>query len=261
MYANGMGKKLAAPRNNGGREQGEINWKLFLALVGLMIVIGLLWNTFLVQPLRILVVFFHELSHGVAALLTGGKIIQIRIIEGEGGLCLTMGGSRFLILSAGYLGSLLWGGGLLLIATRTRWDRQACMVLGILMALVTLLWVRPVISFGFMFTALVSAGLIFAAVKLHEDICDFILKLIGLVSILYVPQDIFSDVLSRSYLPSDARMLYELTGLHTVFWGTIWVLISLWLGFYFITQASRTGAESRPAKRKNLAMEPLSFDK
>ena len=40
----------------------------------------------------------------------------------EGGYCKTIGGSRFVILSAGYLGSLLWGGLILIGASRTRLD-------------------------------------------------------------------------------------------------------------------------------------------
>jgi len=44
---------------------------------------------------------------------------------------------------------------------------------------------------------------------------------------IYAPLDIYSDVLLRSYLRSDARMLAEEIGGTTVFWGISWVLISL----------------------------------
>ena len=43
-------------------------------LAGIFVVVYCLWNTSLVYPLKILVVFFHEISHGVAAVLTGGSI-------------------------------------------------------------------------------------------------------------------------------------------------------------------------------------------
>jgi len=249
-----MDSKRVPRRPSGERGQRSINWQVFFSLLGLLVVIGLFWNSIVLQPLRLLVVFFHELSHGLAALVSGGRIAAIELVQGEGGVCYTIGGSRFLILNAGYLGSLLWGGFLLMIATRTRWDRQACLGLGVLMGLVALLWVRPVVSFGFLFTALVAAALIFAGLKFHEDICDFILKLIGLVSIVYVPQDIFSDTLQRSHLPSDARMLAELTHIPTVIWGGMWVIISLWVGFYFIMQSARTGMDdSKPEKRQVLS--------
>jgi hypothetical protein len=236
-----MESSPARRRTAGNRGQQGINWQLFFSLIGLLVLIGVFWNTVVIQPLRILVVFFHELSHGFAAIITGGKVAAIQIVQGEGGVCYTLGGNRFLILNAGYLGSLLWGGALLLVATKTRFDKQACIGLGVLMAVVALLWVRPVFSFGFLFTALVAAGLVIAGMKLDEHICDFTLKLIGLVSIVYVPQDIFSDTLARSHLPSDARMLAELTLVPTVVWGALWVLLALWIGIYFVVQASRTG--------------------
>ena len=45
--------------------------------------------------LKILVVFFHELSHGLAAIGSGGEIDHIEVVAREGGVCYTRGGSRF----------------------------------------------------------------------------------------------------------------------------------------------------------------------
>ena len=77
------------------------------------IVIGLvalvLWNTVVVYPFRVFVVFLHEISHGLAAVLTGGRVVSIGLSANEGGVCVTRGGSPFLVLNAGYLGSLSVG--------------------------------------------------------------------------------------------------------------------------------------------------------
>ena len=51
----------------------------------------------------------HEVSHGLAALATGGSIKEIQIVQQEGGHAITAGGSRFWTLTAGYLGSLIVG--------------------------------------------------------------------------------------------------------------------------------------------------------
>jgi hypothetical protein len=61
---------------------------------------------------------------------------------------------------------------------------------------------------------------------------DFLLRLIGLTSMAYVPLDIYSDTISRSYLRSDAAMLAAEFGGSTVLWGVIWILISLIVIFY-----------------------------
>jgi len=86
------------------------HWQL-LALTALVMA---LWTTPVILPLKILVVFFHELSHGLAALLTGGEIVSLSVNPEQGGVTLMRGGSRFAILSAGYVGSLLFGVALLL---------------------------------------------------------------------------------------------------------------------------------------------------
>ena len=77
-----------------------------------------LWDTFVVYPFRLFVVFLHEISHGLAAVATGGRIVSIGLSFDEGGVCLTRGGWPFLILNAGYLGSLLWGALFLLLGGR-----------------------------------------------------------------------------------------------------------------------------------------------
>ena len=48
----------------------------FLARLGLAAVLLLLWDSFVVYPFRIFVVFLHEISHGLAAIATGGSIVS-----------------------------------------------------------------------------------------------------------------------------------------------------------------------------------------
>src|SRR5512143_631488 len=116
----------------------------------------LLWDTFVVYPFRLFVVLLHEISHGLAAVATGGAIVSIGLSFDEGGVCLTRGGWPFLILNAGYLGSLLWGGLFLLLGGRRTRARPAVAGLGVFALAVTLAYVRT--WFGFFYglaTALV----------------------------------------------------------------------------------------------------------
>ena len=76
----------------------------------------LLWPTVWIYPFKIFVVFLHELSHAVAGLATGGTVQRITLDPAEGGATYVNGGNAFVMLSAGYLGSLLWGLAILLIA-------------------------------------------------------------------------------------------------------------------------------------------------
>ena len=80
-------------------EEGNLIRKLFkrldFRLIGIFVVIGLLWDTPVVYPLKIFVVFMHEVSHGLAAIATGGRLIEIQVVAQQGGHAITAGGSRF----------------------------------------------------------------------------------------------------------------------------------------------------------------------
>lgn len=217
----------------------KVDGKAALGLLGVAVVVTALWNTPVVYPLKILVVFFHELSHGATAVLTGGSIVSIKVVAAEGGLCLTRGGSRFLTLSAGYLGSLVWGGAILVIAARTRLDRPLATVLGLLLIGVTAIWVRPLLSFGALFGVLAGGALAASGLLLSETINDYILRSIGLTSCLYAVLDIKSDVLDRPYVRSDAAMLGELTHTPTLLWGALWIAVATLAALGFLLVACR----------------------
>ena len=211
-------------------------------LVGLVVLVWFLWDSWLIYPLKLLVVFFHELSHGLAALVTGGSIERIEMVAREGGLCVTRGGGRFLILSAGYLGSLFWGGVILMLAARSGLDQAVQLLLGFILLFSTLVWVRPLLSFGFGFAALAAFGLIAAGLFLNGFLNDLILKLIGLTSILYAPLYILSDVLTRGdSVPSDASQLARMTGVPTLVWGSLWMLVALVSAIWFLWSAVGSG--------------------
>ncbi len=193
----------------------------------IVVVIFTLWNTPVMIPLKILIVFFHELSHGLAALLTGGSIESISISPQQGGVTLTRGGWLFLITSAGYLGSLLIGVLLYLSALKTKADRLIMGALGTIMLLVAALYMRELFALGFTIAA--GAAMLASAKYLPEKINDAALRVLGLVSMGYVPFDILSDTIIRSNLRSDAYNLSTQTGLPTVLWGGLWLLASLYV--------------------------------
>jgi Peptidase M50B-like len=205
------------------------------------IIIGLValvfWNSALVYPLRVFVVFLHEISHGLAAALTGGRIVAIGLTFDEGGVCITQGGSRFLILNAGYLGSLFWGALFLVLSARTRASREITGVVGVFVLVVTLLYVRS--FFGFVYGLLAGAALALAAVKLPRDVVDDLLQGIGVVSCLYAVWDVLSDVVTRDVPGSDASALGRLTGIPGVLWGIAWTLVSLAVVFFALRLVAR----------------------
>jgi hypothetical protein len=216
-----------------------INRQQTALLIGIVLLVYMLWATPFVYPLKMLVVFFHEMSHGIAAVLTGGEIQRIELSPQLGGVCYTSGGWRFAITSAGYLGSMLWGGIILVAAARTRLDTHIMMGLGLFLLAMGLVYVRPIISFAFIFVFLSAGGMVLAGIYLGEKMNDFLLRLIGLTSCLYAILDIKSDAMDRDIPQSDASKIAEyipLLGGYAV--GAIWIVISIVVTAFFLWYAA-----------------------
>jgi ABC-type multidrug transport system permease subunit len=214
------------------RSSSAAAWTLLTAVA-----VYVLWDTPLVYPLKIFVVFLHEISHGLAAVATGGSIVRIELNASQGGVCVTRGGSRFLTASAGYLGSTVWGALFLIAAARTRWDRALVGTVGLFVVAITLLFVRS--PFGFFYG--VGAGLLLAgvAVKLSEGVSDAFLRVIGCVSCLYAPWDIASDILLRDVKGSDAHTIAAITHVPAMVWGVVWIVIAVAVAAYALFVSAR----------------------
>jgi len=218
----------------------NVDGKSITLLLVMFAAVALLWGTVVVTPLKIFVVLMHEISHGLAAVVTGGEIVRIEINARQGGVCYTQGGIRFVTLTAGYLGSMLWGGLILLFAARTRWDRYVSIAIGIFLLVVTLLFVRT--TFGFTFALVFSLAMVAMGLKLSEGVNDIVLKVIGITSCMYAVLDIVDDVLRRPGIGSDADMLAEHTRIPGMVWGVIWISAAvLASGLFLLLSAKKKG--------------------
>lgn len=145
---------------------------LAVAAIALVLVV-LAWNTPafapVLYPFRLFVTFVHEAGHALAAKLSGGEVIGF-VVHGNGsGVATTAGGSRALILPAGYVGAALFGALLFYAANMWHRSRQIAVVLGVGLIVFSLMYARPddvghptalVVGVGF------GAALLLAAWKL-----------------------------------------------------------------------------------------------
>ncbi len=193
-------------------------------LILITVTVCVLWPTPFIYPIKLLVVFFHELSHALVTILTGGAVQEFVINRHQGGHVVSLGGNRFLTLSAGYLGSLIWGSALYLLAVRSKKDQLIVKILGFLMIGISVLFMRDL--FSVLFCVGIGLVMIGISMKLPMIINDTILRVIGLTSMLYVPLDIYSDTMMRSQLRSDAFMLAEEFFGTSMMWGAFWLVLS-----------------------------------
>jgi hypothetical protein len=198
--------------------------RLLLPL-GLAAAALVLWDTFALYPFRVFVVFLHEISHGLAAVATGGTIVSIGLSVDEGGVCVSRGGWPLLILNAGYLGSLLWGAVFLLLGSRRTRARPVVALIGAFTLAATVVYVRT--GFGILYGLAAGCLLLFVASRLAPVVSEYLLAAIGATSCLYAVWDVASDVLLRHSSQSDAAALARLTGLPAILWGVAWAAFSV----------------------------------
>ncbi|MGL4474590.1 MAG: M50 family metallopeptidase, partial [Shewanella sp.] len=71
-------------------------------------------------PFNWLESYFHELSHALMTVLTGGQVSHIQLFVNGAGFCFSHGGAPIFIGLSGYLGASLWG---LLLYQLTLWPK------------------------------------------------------------------------------------------------------------------------------------------
>jgi hypothetical protein len=214
-----------------------------ILVAGLMFLAALfLWNTFLLYPVKLFVVALHELSHGLMAVLVGGKIDKIRIDYRIGGYCSyffpasTGFVGKSLVAAAGYLGSMIWGALIFILASRTRRDRLITLITGFVMLILSLFVIKTGELFGILF-CFAFAVFLFASYKwLPAGFHDYFLKFLGLTSCLYVLIDIKEDLIDRSGIGSDADAIAEMlkAPFLSIPIGITWIILALLVLFFTI---------------------------
>ncbi len=231
--------------------QSRFDVKAGLILAALFVAVWLLWDTPVVYPVKIFVVCLHELGHALAALLTGGQVVSIQLYPEEGGLTLTRGGWPFVIVSAGYLGSVLFGGVLLYLSGRRAWARRLMLALTMLLIISTLLFFRN--FFAVLYGLLAAGAMFFSAYRFSVNVNFYIIRFIAIASCLYALLDIRSDLFTTAPLSmrtvDDAVALSRLTGIPAGLWAVLWLAISLVMLVFFLRLSIRSQNQEQISER------------
>lgn len=215
-------------------------WLALLAIaVALIVLWQVPWLGWLVYPFRLFGTFVHELSHGLAAIATGGDFHRFAVRTDLSGVATSAGGFRMIVASAGYVGSAIFGG--VLIALHVRWlsARTLLIALGVVFGLLCTLFVRNL--FGVASALAITVALLLAAIKLDEGWRDGLLKILALQLILDGYNSLFTVLqLSRDGVTqTDAHTMAKLTWLPASLWAVIWMLMSTAILFGVLRFAMR----------------------
>lgn len=217
-----------------GWRQREVLIVLGLALASLVLwrvpVLGLA-----AYPFRLFGTFVHEICHGLAAVITGGAFRRFEINADLSGVAFSAGGVRWIISSAGYVGSALFGGLLMVLAARGVAAREVIFGLGVALALLCLLFVRNL--FGIATGLALSAALIWAGRALREEWADWLLLFLAVQLILDALNSIL-DLLRISTslrgVITDAEIMARSTGIPAIFWALAWAALSAFILYWSV---------------------------
>ncbi|NQZ81021.1 MAG: M50 family metallopeptidase [Colwellia sp.] len=175
-------------------------------------------------PFKWLESYFHEISHGLSALLTGGSIVQIQLFPNGAGLCTTRGGLNFVISFMGYAGAIFWG--MIIYSIASVHHRLAQLFSGLVICLFIislLFWVRDLLSF---IIVTILLAIFIAQFKLPKShYLQIALKLTGvlvLVNSLYSPWYLIDG---RSI--GDGAALAQLTLIPEFIWVLVWSVLGI----------------------------------
>ena len=176
-------------------------------------------------PLRWLETFFHEMSHGLAALITFGRPLKLEISWNGAGMMTSRGGWRIPTLLAGYMGASLWG---LIIYLAGYYLAQGSAViliatLFVFIIVATLLFVRDVVT---LFIMALLAGFFYIPLQFtHLEFFPDLLRFIGLgvgFNALKSPLDLIDG-----QLVGDGADLQRITFIPEGVWILFWFIFGI----------------------------------
>ncbi len=219
-------------------EQSARRRSLLLAIIAFLVVL-VIWQipdlNGLLYPFRFFVTTVHELGHGLAAIVSGGYFVHYEVYPNGAGIALTGGGTRWLVVSAGYLGTAVFGAALLYAANHIRRVGLLAIGLGAAFAVATILFARSL-------TAILAGGIAAAALiligwKAPPPVATFALNFLAIITGLNALLDLWGLLNSMGDLrvamlggvPNDAYSMSLLFPLPPVVWALIWIALAVGL--------------------------------
>lgn len=213
-------------------ERMGLNW-----LVGAAIATAVLWQfpagDYILYPFTILATWFHEMGHGLMALMLGGNFQKLQIFSnGSGVASYTMRSTLgpigpALVAAAGPMGPPIAGAALILASRSFKAASLSLKILGGFLLFSTLVWVRS--SFGLIAIPILGLIILVIALRTPRWVQGFAVQFLGVqacVSTYHQLNYLFSYSAGSLGLSDTAQMQRYLL-LPYWFWGGLMAVASL----------------------------------
>ncbi len=218
--------------------------KPLLAIIGISLLVFLLWQLpyfgMIQYPLLLLGTWFHEMGHGLTALLLGGKFYYLEIYDNGGGVAysnvsfsyLEYNVARSITSAGGLLGPAISGAILIASAKNRITSKITLWLLVIIMVLSLCIWIHELLAL--IILSIFAAILFFIAILRVRKLEAFTLLFLG-------TQCVLSTYLQTSYLftkqfERDGRIQYSDTQIIAAhlsgeywMWAVLILLITIFL--------------------------------
>ncbi len=222
--------------------QKDLKIILILALIT-FIIWQLPYGKLILYPFTILGTWFHEMGHGMTALILGGSFHKLELFADGSGIAYWSGA-----VFGGSLGSALVAGGgpiaptiagsLLLISSKyPKYTKLILLLLSLFMIASIIIWVRTWVGAGIII--LLAVLIMFIALRAGNLFCKYSLQFLAMQAFLslYLSIDyLFSagGTIGVNTYYSDTSHIQENLFLPYWFWGGFIILISLIIIYYSI---------------------------
>lgn len=192
-------------------------------------------GAYILYPFTILTTWFHEMGHGLTALLLGLDFQHLVILPNGSGYATSSSPevigplSNALIAAGGPLAPSMIGAVLILASSRHQWWKPALLALAGAILLSTLIWVRSLM--GWIVLPLVGILLGWTAFKARAGVQLFALQFLGVLAALSMFRDwdyLFSEsaIIGGRPMYSDTGQIEQALFLPHWIWAILIILVS-----------------------------------
>jgi hypothetical protein len=159
----------------------------FFWLIAAALLTVILWRApagnYILYPFTILATWFHEMAHGLAAMMLGGSFEKLVIYPNGSGVAYYIGptflGSvgQAVVAAAGPLGPPIAGAALIMTSRKSENASIGLYILGIVLIVSTVLWVRSL--FGLVAILAIGLAILALAIKASPHVQEFAGQFLG----------------------------------------------------------------------------------
>lgn len=215
-----------------GSQEEQVG-RLILAAVLVTMLPAIPLGNYLIYPFVILSTWYHEMGHGLAALVTGNRFEHLVINADGSGYAQSStatdasGFTRAFIAMGGPLGPSVLGSLLILASSAHRYWKPALLALAAALALSTLIWVRSLV--GWAVLPALALGITWLALRGRASLQLFALQFLGVLGALSMFAD-WSYLFSESGVVGGQVMLSDTGAMEAELFLPHWLWAALIIG-------------------------------